>query len=448
MTYSRWATEEEVKEKLVPVNYDSEIKKSGIGLMYDDKTLYIKDDEAHSLIIGSTGSGKTQTCLLPQLRLAIKANESFILHDVKGEVYDKLIGELKKQKYNTIVINLADPSTGDNFNPLSLPYKLYKEGERDKSVDILENIGKYIFSEYNYDASRDPFWEASAMSLFVGLTIYLFENAKEDEINLSSISVISSEFSKLKEYVNTIDKSSLIYMYLSPVVLAPSETAGSILAVFKQKIKLLTSRESLSKMMSKTNFDIANIQNEKSAVFIISDNKSNSKTLIPMIIDECYNAVMNEKEHNRRLNIIIDEFEGLSAIKEFNTVLSFSRSINIKFSVFVKSLLELNNVYGVDNATLLRLCFGNIIYLLANDMYTLEEMSKLCGNVNIEGNIKPLISVEELKLLNMFEAVVLIPRSYPIKTKLLPDYVIDWKFDTTTYEIPKNDNENVKIYNI
>ena len=34
MKYSRWATKEELKEKLVAVNHDSEIKKSGIGLMY------------------------------------------------------------------------------------------------------------------------------------------------------------------------------------------------------------------------------------------------------------------------------------------------------------------------------------------------------------------------------------------------------------------------------
>ena len=83
MAYSRWATVEELKSKLTPISYDSEIKKSGIPMMYDDKNLYIKDDESHTLIIGSTGSGKTQLTTLPQLRLAIKAQESFIVHDGK-----------------------------------------------------------------------------------------------------------------------------------------------------------------------------------------------------------------------------------------------------------------------------------------------------------------------------------------------------------------------------
>ena len=59
LAYSRRATVEELKSKLTPVRYDSEIKKSGIPMMYDENNLYIKDDEAHTLVIGSTGSGKT-----------------------------------------------------------------------------------------------------------------------------------------------------------------------------------------------------------------------------------------------------------------------------------------------------------------------------------------------------------------------------------------------------
>ena len=84
MNYSRWATDNEIKEITVPINKKSDIKKSGIELMHDKKNIYIKDDEAHTIVIGATGSGKTQTFLLPQLELAIKAEESFIVHDVKG----------------------------------------------------------------------------------------------------------------------------------------------------------------------------------------------------------------------------------------------------------------------------------------------------------------------------------------------------------------------------
>ncbi len=448
MAYSRWATVEELKSKLTPISYDSEIKKSGIPMMYDDNNLYIKDDEAHTLVIGSTGSGKTQSITLPQLRLAIKAQESFIVHDVKGEIYNILSGELKNQNYNTVVINLDDPTIGNNFNPLSLPYELYKNGKKDKAIELLENVGYYFCCNETFNTNIDPFWSNSATSLFIGLALYLFDNAKEEEINISSLLSIASDFDKLSEQVKKYNKTSPTYINLSNIILAPSETKGSILSVFIQNMRLFVSRETLLKMLSLSDFDIKNIQKDKTALFIISNNKPTSKRLIPLIVEECYYAVRYTNDKTRRLNVVIDEFENLIPIKDFNNMLTLARGYNIKFSVFIRSLLELRNTYGTEGAEVLKIVFGNIIYLLANDTETLENISKLCGTQQTERGSEPLISVEDLKLLNNFEAVILIPRIYPIKTKLLPDYKIDWKFSNEKVAIKERKSEEIKTFNI
>ena len=83
MSQSRWATSEELKSKLSPISSGLKIEKSGIPMMYDEKSLYIKNDGEQTLVIGTSGSGKTQSVILPHLRLAIEAEESFIFHDVK-----------------------------------------------------------------------------------------------------------------------------------------------------------------------------------------------------------------------------------------------------------------------------------------------------------------------------------------------------------------------------
>ncbi len=428
MAYSRWATVEELKSKLTQISYDSEIKKSGIPMMYDDNHLYIKDDEAHTIVIGSTGSGKTQSIMFPQLRLAIKAQESFIVHDVKGDIYNILSGELKKQNYNTIVINLDNPTLGNNFNPLSLPYELYKNNQKDKAIELLENVGYYFCCNETFNASSDPFWNNSATSLFIGLALYLFDNAKEEEVNMSSLLNLVSEFDKLAEQVKKYDKTSATYINLSNIILAPVETKGSILSIFIQNIRLFVSREKLLKLLSSTNFDIKSIQKNKTALFILSNNNSTSRRLIPLIIEECYFTATTNNDKTRRLNIVIDSFESLIPIKDFNNMLTLSRGYNIKFSIYIRSLLELRSTYGTEGMEILKMIFGNIIYLLANDTETLEDISKLCGNQQTDKGFEPLISVEDLKLLNNFEAVILIPRINPIKTKLLPDYQMDWNF--------------------
>ena len=448
MAYSRWATVEELKSRLVPISYDSDIKKSGVPMMYDNNNLYIDDDQAHTLVIGSVGSGKTQSLILPQLRLAIKAQESFVIHDVKKEIYDTLSGELKKQGYNTIVINLDNPTIGNSFNPLSFPYTLYKQGKKDEAIELLENIGYYFCCSETFNANVDPFWNNSATALFIGLSLYLFDNANEDEINLASLLNIVSDFEKFSEIMKNYDKTSPAYINLSNIILAPNETKGSIISVFIQNIRLFVTRESLLKMLSSSNFDIKNIQKDKTALFIISNNKSISRRLIPLIISECYYAASMTNEKTRRLNILIDDFENLISIKDFNNMLTLSRTYNIKFSVYIRSLLELRNTYGTEGTEILKMVFGNIIYLLANDTETLEDISKLCGKQQTEIGIEPLITVEDLKLLNNFEAIILIPRLYPIKTKLLPDYQIDWKFSDEKVELKEIENKEVKVFNL
>ena len=71
---------------------------SGIPMTYDDDSLYIDDKAIHSLVIGTTGSGKTQAILLPQARLAIKAGESIVVNDVKGEIYESLKDDLGEKR--------------------------------------------------------------------------------------------------------------------------------------------------------------------------------------------------------------------------------------------------------------------------------------------------------------------------------------------------------------
>jgi hypothetical protein len=53
-----------------------------------------------------------------------------------------------------------------------------------------------------------------------------------------------------------------------------------------------------------------------------------------------------------------------------------------------------------------------------------------------------------LKLLNVFEAIVLIPRILPIKTKLLPDYQIPWELTESLKEQPKRVNKEYKLFDI
>ena len=255
--YSRWAKDREIQEELECVQLNSaNSKAAGVPLMINEKEMWVDNGEYHSLVIGATGSGKTQTVILPMVHSLAKAKESMIITDPKGEIYEKTSNMLRSRGYQILLLNFRDPQNGNAWNPMSLPYQMYKSGNQDKAIELLDDLAlNILYDDSNKNA--DPFWEKTSADYFSGVALGLFEDAKEDEININSISLATTVGEEkfggstyIKEYFAGKDPNSAAAINASSTIMAPSETKGSILSVFKQKVKLFASRENLSEMLS------------------------------------------------------------------------------------------------------------------------------------------------------------------------------------------------------
>ena len=119
-------------------------------------------------------------------------------------------------------------------------------------------------------------------------------------------------------------------------------------------------------------------------------------------------------------------------------MLNYARGYNINFVCNIKSINTIKKIYDEQSLDLIKLCFSNIIYLYSNDNSTLEFISSLCGNTkNKNGEIEPLVTIESLKVINPFEAIIVKTRLMPIKTKLIPSYKIDWGYELGSCDLPK-----------
>lgn len=446
MSYAKWTTKDELSKNLTKVNLASEIKVSGVPMMYDDKNLYIDDQAVHTLIVGSTGSGKTEATILPTVHLSMLAKESFIIYDKKGEIYQQVASQLKKEGYHTLIVDFENSKNGHGWNPLILPYHLYKNGNKDAAMDELENIGYYLFEEKN---TIDSFWTNSAIHLFIGLALYLFDHAREEEINFNSIYELSqciNEDKVSQKFVDSLDKFGSVYYNLSGILCAPIETKGGIISVFNQKMNSFVAKENLSNMLANDELNIENITKDKTAIFIVTGMSNYANRFLPLFVNQAINSINNSHVEHKRINIFLDEFDDLMPIRNFADVINYSRSLNVRFIVTIKGYVNLINTYGKEDAEIIQMCFGNIIYLLSSDIYTLTEISKLCGKTNIQNNIVPLITVEELKVMPVFEAVILKTRMMPYRGKLLPNYKIDYGYQLEKEEIPKRNINPIKIF--
>jgi len=463
--YSRWATDKEMKKVLKPVNTkDKNSVYAGIPIINDGQKLWVDNGESHSLIIGSTGSGKTQTMVLPLVESLAKHGESMIVTDPKGEIYELTSNMLRERGYNVILLNFRDPQKGNSWNPLSLPYQLYQEGNKDKANELLDDLAMNILYDEKAQ-SQDPFWEKTSADYFTGLSLGLFEDAKKEEINLNSINLMTTVGEEklggttyIKEYFGYKDPASPAYVNASSTIMAPSDTKSSILSVFKQKIKLFSSRENLSEMLSHSDFDMKNIGREKTAVFIvIQDEKKTYHSLVTIFIKQCYETLIDVAQESGgklpfRTNFILDEFANMPPLKDVTTMVTAARSRAIRFSFIIQNFSQLYQVYGKENGETIKGNCGNIIYLISSELGALEEISKMCGEVKSKEKDKtastPLVTVSDLQRLKAGNIIILRTRMMPFKTKVVYDYKIDWGYTREKASYPQREKEQIVLFDL
>ena len=441
--YSRWAKDKEMKAELTMVTPQQETSDAaGVPLLLNEKEAWVDNGEYHTLVIGSTGSGKTQTVIKPTVKLLAKAGESMIITDPKGEIYEATANMLRDKGYDVQILNFRDPQNGSSWNPLSLPYRMYKSGNQDKAIELLDDLALNILYDESSNNS-DPFWEKTSADYFSGVALGLFEDAKEDEININSISLMTTVGEEkfggstyIKEYFSFKDPASASVINASSTINAPTDTKGSILSVFRQKIKLFASRENLSEMLSHSDIELADIGRKKTALFIVvQDEKKTYHSLVTILLKQCYETLIAVAQENGgelpvRTNFLLDEFANMPPLKDVTTMITAARSRHIRFTMIIQNYAQLNQVYGKENAETIRGNCGNIIYLISAELAALEEISKMCGEVKSKDDDKtastPLVTVSDLQRMKQFEVIVLRMRMQPFKTKFTPDFKLDW----------------------
>lgn len=106
------------------------VKKDGIVIRSREKNgklLINLYDPIHTMIIGTTGSGKTQTYINPSIRILsqIGSKPCLVITDPKGEVYRDNALQLKDAGYRISVLDLRNPYASTRWNPMDNAFVQY-----------------------------------------------------------------------------------------------------------------------------------------------------------------------------------------------------------------------------------------------------------------------------------------------------------------------------------
>lgn len=477
---SRWATKGEIKDNFKEWVIGKKLKSGGIPVTTMDGKYYYSDSFDHTLIIGSTGSGKTICEIMPLIFNLGYAGESMVINDTKGELYSISSQFLRKQGYQIHVINLRDAMASDGWNPLHLPYKYFKNGDIDLAGDLIENFAKSLTKNLS---SKDMYWEKSATAVLTALCYAIIEDAPcEEQVHIYSIyNLLVEHGAKIIDRYNSLD----LYFQQKPFgniaknsyatgSFAKGETRATLFSVLATVIKMF-SDTGIANLTSRTDFELDQIGKEKTAVFlIIPDEKESRHELASLFIDQCYQALINVAQsysNNKlpiRVNFILDEFSNMPPITSISNKITVSRSRNIRFYLVLQDFDQLKETYKESAGTIKSNC-TNWIYLLTMDNETAKEISSRLGKYTISSsristsskidqtdyNIsndkslmgRELLMPEELMRFQFGEALFIKTRMPPIKATIVPisKYLIKYEL----VELPKESkNYQIQCFNL
>lgn len=421
---ARFSSKQEIRKNFKCENINN-IKESGFPIFFTNKlkNIYFDRETPHYVYLGSTGSGKSVTAVIPSCTFIANAKEerSVFITDPKGEIFSKTSKMFKENGFKILTIDFRNPELSSKINlldPIINEYENHMKYEKD--YELTKNIDSYnnsisslaetnrlittIATMIMVDKveSKDPFWNNAAKNLLEGLIAFFLEEYKLNKINreqitLTSIRKFQNSFMETKNF-NTFN----LYMNRKPygmkskdnltsILSASENTYKSITAVFGEKMTIFDDLN-VANVTSVSEFDFNILGKEKTVIYlIVPDEDKIYFSLVTMIVGIMYKELVKlaNKNEDKRLKIpvdfILDEFANCPPLNEISAMVSVARSRGIRFYFFIQSFSQLNDVYGKEiSQVILDNC--GLVYLKTNTQDTAEEISKRLGKKTIESN--------------------------------------------------------------
>lgn len=127
---ARFATKKEINENFVKEKVN-DINEVGFPVWYskNNKEVWFDKETPHWCFLGSTGSGKSVTAVIPMCSFiaSAKIKRSVFITDPKGEIFSTTSKMFKDNGYNIITIDFRNPELSNKINLLEPIIKEYEE---------------------------------------------------------------------------------------------------------------------------------------------------------------------------------------------------------------------------------------------------------------------------------------------------------------------------------
>lgn len=357
-----------------------------------EQIFYVGDD-VHTLCIGATRSGKSRTIVVQSICTLGLAGESLVISDPKAELYHYTGckgGLLDRLGYEVKVLDFKNSEKSHRYNLLQPVIDAVNR-------DDFERAEMYAWDMTNTLVGKsqgEKIWTNGEMSVIAAAILCVVcDNKKRPEYqNLTNVYWFVAEMCKtiagkmpMLEYVKKLPPTHPAKALLSISDVAPSRTRGSFYTSALTTLRLFTSK-SIYGITNQSDFSITGVGERKEALFIIlPDEKTTFYPVASLIISQQYELLANMADRRggrlkQRVNFILDEFGNFTTIADFTNKLTVGGGRGMRFNLFLQSFAQLKDKYEDNSANTIKSNCQTWIYLQADDMETLKEMSEKLGS--------------------------------------------------------------------
>jgi len=386
-------------------------KSGGVVLGMDIKTqrAYYVNDASHTLLLGSTRSGKSRKSLMPSIYLTGKAGESMVITDPKGELFNTTSGYLKNEGYKVIKIDLRDPGKKSNtWNPMQTVVEALNDpslSRQDQIALATERAADLAFMiVFQKERKGDPIWSNGELSVTKALIMYVaIEETNPAKQNLISVFRLlrdfgqpifdpetAEEFIPLNNLMMELDHEHPARDAFTVAALAPSRQRGSFFSGAASNL-LLFSDPNIALMTESNDHRLEDIGKVKSVVYLVIPDETTSRHLLASLyIDQLYSKLVKEANDFGgtlpiQVNFFLDEFGNMPQISKFDTKITVAAGRGMRFTLALQDLNQLKTIYGDTSKTITGNCLV-WIFLRTTDIDTAKAISEKTGKYTISTN--------------------------------------------------------------
>ena len=359
-----------------------------LGWSKDKKQIYCATEDVHSLLIGSTRSGKSRHIILPSIGLTAMAGESMVVTDPKSELFLYTCVFLKRLGYEVITIDFKIPALSNRYNFLQPVLDAVYGGDLSRAVTWARDIAALLVPDKEH-ASTDPIWhmgERAIITVAILVVCILFDDPRWQNLSNARHFIAKmcipgprGEPAPIVDYLHQLPDDSPMRTALDIAQIAPEKMQCSFYASALTTLDLFADPQ-IHTMTACTDFDHLATGDRKRAIFIIlPDERSAYYSMASLFVFQQYQLLVQRADQNggrlpRRVQFFNDEFGNFAKIPDWDKAITVGGGRGIIQHMAVQDDGQILDKYGDKLGSTITSNCATWIYLRTENPGTIKRI--------------------------------------------------------------------------